>query len=286
MIKDTSCYKITLEELDLKCIQILNESVKVNTKLNSNFKYNSLDEDERNSLAIINDLFSPKKTNEEIEESNDNINSISIPTETNIKEYGQILQKKRGRKGTQNEKKKIHANDQFDNLLRKIQVHYFNFIIDFCNDALRKEFCKTKDEFKYINYKNKTTINFEYISSLRNLSIKDILKMEISSKYTSYKKTVNEELFNRIESHSQWLDKLFEMNYLELFQYYYNEEKPLSKIVLDEKEIILSPDTKSFNDILKKNENLSKKLIDTAKTVYFKYDNGSKNPFRTKIIFK
>ena len=49
-----------------------------------------------------------------------------------------------------------------------------------------------------------------------------------------------------------WLDKLFEMNYLELFKYYYNNGKPLNKIVFENKGIILSSKTKSFYYLLEK----------------------------------
>ena len=40
------------------------------------------------------------------------------------------------------------------------------------------------------------------------------------------------------------------MNYLELFNYYYNQEKPLKKLVFKNKEISLSTETESFFDLL------------------------------------
>ena len=50
-----------------------------------------------------------------------------------------ILKKKRGRERTKNLGKAVHGKDDFDNLQRKIQVHFQKFLINFCNDALVTE---------------------------------------------------------------------------------------------------------------------------------------------------
>ena len=64
----------------------------------------------------------------------------------------------------------------------------------------------------------------------------------------------------------QWLK-----NYLELFYIYYNNERPLEKIMFRNEEIILSKKTKSFYYLLEKgkNKDLKQELITTAKIVYF-----------------
>ena len=59
--------------------------------------------------------------------------------------------------------------------------------------------------------------------------IKDLLNLKISDKCKTYDKDYNQKLLEKIES--AWLNKLFSMNYLEMFKYYYNNEKPLKKIV-------------------------------------------------------
>ena len=58
------------------------------------------------------------------------------------------------------------------------------------------------------------------------------------------------------------------MNLTKLFNYYYNKEKPVNKIIFENKEIILSSKTKSFYFLLRKYKDLREKLIDTAKFVY------------------
>ena len=176
---------------------------------------------------------------------------------------------KRGKQSTTKSKKGIHDNTKLDNLIRKIQVHFLTFLVSFCSDALKKEFEFSNESFKNINYGNKTTVNFDYIYELKNLCIKDLLKMKISKKFKRYNGFYNEELLERIEYSSQWLSKLFEMNYLKLFSYYYNEGRPLDKIVFENEEIILSKETKSFYYLLEKYKHLRQNLINTVESVYF-----------------
>jgi len=91
--------------------------------------------------------------------------------------------KKRGRKRLNDNQKGVHGNDTFDNLERKIQVHFLIFVINFCNNALKTEYRHFRYTFKQINYKAKTTINQGFTSFLKQSSIKDLLNLEISTKY-------------------------------------------------------------------------------------------------------
>jgi hypothetical protein len=194
--------------------------------------------------------------------------------------------KKRGQKTSKKQRYGIHGKEKFDNLLTKIQVHYFTFLIDFCNDALKKEFQISKDSFKYINNKFKTNVSFKHISNLMNLSIKEILNMEMAKKYKRFKKSNNMDLLEKIESKSKFLSELFQKNYLELFYIYYNNERPLEKMMFGNEEIILSKKTKSFYYLLEKekNKDLRQKLIATAKSVYFGANENYGNKFSTTII--
>ena len=164
--------------------------------------------------------------------------------------YIDKLRKKRGRPiiGTSKIKKKTHGKCDFDNLERKIQVHFLNFLINFCNDALKLEFGYTSNKFSFkkINYNDKTTINYKQTSYLKNLKIKDILNFKISDKYSKSDESANKDLFKSVTGTSIWLDKIFEMKYLQLFNYYYNECEPLNKIFIENKDISLSSKTKSF----------------------------------------
>ena len=198
--------------------------------------------------------------------------------------YIDKLRKKRGRPiiGTSKIKKKTHGKCDFDNLERKIQVHFLNFLINFCNDALKLEFGYTSNKFSFkkINYSDKTTINYKQTSYLKNLKIKDILNFKISDKYSKSDESANKDLFKSVTGTSIWLDKIFEMKYLQLFNYYYNECEPLNKIFIENKYISFSPKTKSFFYLLEKNIDLKNELINTVKNIYFNGNNNS-NTFNT-----
>ena len=43
-----------------------------------------------------------------------------------------------------------------------------------------------------------------------------------------------------------WFKDIFERKYLDLFLYYYNDEKPLKELIIFDKKIILSKNTNLF----------------------------------------
>ena len=200
------------------------------------------------------------------EEENDNNGNHQINIFTVYKSH------KRGRYCYKENKHGVHGSDSFDNIERKIQVHFLTFLINFCNDALKTEYEHSKYTFKQINYRDKARIIISYIQQLKYSNIKDILNLEISNKYKNYQRNANKDLLNKVES-SDWLDKLFQMNWIELFNYYYNNEKPLNKIIFENKEIFLSYETKSFYFLLKKYKNLRQKIVGVAKNVYLNDSN-------------
>ena len=184
-------------------------------------------------------------------------------------------QKKRGRQ-TKNMKKPQHLKTDSDNLQRKIQIHFFTFIVNLSNDAIKTVFgSKTSYNFKQVDYK---------FNNLHKLAIKDILKMKISPKNKKYSRYINQDILNAVCNRSKLLENFFNINYLEFFNdFYFNEEKETTKIVFEEIEIPFSKKTKNFYHLLKKYENYKTLLIDSVKSVYFYgYDTLiSKNSFLT-----
>ena len=176
---------------------------------------------------------------------------------------------KRGRKKSNNRSIRIHGEKDFDNLLRKIQVHYLTFIINFANDTLKTGSFHFPLYFLQLNSSIKETVNFNHVSKLKSSSIRDLLILDISDKYKRYNKRQNRELFYKVENKSELLKDLFNINYLELFKYYYNNGDPLEKIVFKEKEIILSNKTKSFYYLAEKYKDLLEGLINVIELVYF-----------------
>jgi len=181
-----------------------------------------------------------------------------------------LSKKKRGRQ-SENCKKPQHICTDFDNLQRKIQVHFFTFIINLSNDAIKAVLgSNTQYNFKQIDYKLKILISHEHVTNLHKLAIKDILKMRISPRNKNYSDFINNEILNKVCNLSKLLENFFDIKYLEFFNdFYFNEEKETNKIIFEGKEIPFSKETKNFYHLLKKYENYKTLLIDSAKSVYF-----------------
>lgn len=205
---------------------------------------------------------------------------------TNIqrKDIFQItINKQRGRKKTKivsndnfkeeyKEYGKKHLKSAFDNIQTKIQVHFINFLIRFANDAINTEFQTDKKKdifyFKYINYDDKKKIEHKYIENLVNMPIKDIICLDISTKYQKYGLQYNKVLYEELKKDSPWLKSFLDMKYIDAFLIYYNDELPLKCYVFKNKNIIISKDTQSFFYLKNKNKSLEKELANIAKRVY------------------
>ena len=214
-----------------------------------------------------------------------------------------VLKKKRGRKEGQisNNKKKfglnnnkkiysnknknknknkiIHDNTTQDNLQRKINVHFLNFLINISNDVIKSEIKDQIFNLKYLDYKIKQKIDEKFLKKLKNSSLKKIIEMDISPKFSKSDKEENKININKICQMSDWLNNFFNMTYLNLLKFYYSEQKQIKKIKFDKKEIFFSEKTETFYDLLnyKRNESIKEKLKKIFLEIFF-YDNG-------KILF-
>ena len=266
-------------------------SISNNIYMNNNSEY--LD-DTNNSFNLMNRVIplddlclifkKTKNFDDEMKKEIDNVieNERQNITKKDIFQIKVFLQRGKKRTEVKEEKRKnnrIHRKDDIDNLLIKIQAHFLNFLINLTNDILKVEFGKyTSFNFKNLPYCIKKKVQYDYFHKLKNSSIKDILQMEISTKYKTFKKDVNKETFNTIYGRSNWLDDFLNMKYIDAFKLYYSA--PSHKITFKDKEIILSNKTKSFYYLLKKNDMIKNDLIIIANKIYFNrnvycFDKGS-----------
>ena len=76
-----------------------------------------------------------------------------------------------------------------------------------------------------------------------------------------------------------WLRQIFHIKFLNLFFYYYNNERPLKELTIFGKKLIFSKTTKSFSDLLqkKKNKIMEDKIVEYTKEIYFDGRNPSEN---------
>ena len=126
-------------------------------------------------------------------------------------------------------------------------------------------------------------MNFNNVSKLKKSKIKDLLNSEISVKFKNFDKNENKKLLSQLKE--TWLDKLFDMNYLDLFKYYYNnKESRLDAINFEKKKIPLTEGTKSFYDLLKENQEIKENIVEVAKTIYFGDNENDGTLFSTKTF--
>ena len=201
----------------------------------------------------------------------------------NVRNNFLVRKKTSGRTRKKKFEKVPHGNKSFDNIERKIQVHFLNFVISFSNDALRYYFKNSSFSFKKINQKEKIKVNFNNVSKLKKSKIKDLLNSEISVKFKNFDKNENKKLLSQLKE--TWLDKLFDMNYLDLFKYYYNnKESRLDTIIFEKKKIPLTEGTKSFYELLEDNKEIKENIVEVAKIIYFCEHENDGTLFSTKTF--
>ena len=150
--------------------------------------------------------------------------------------------------------KKIHSNNWEDNLLRKIQINFFDFIVNFANDSLK---ClKFPQRFLFLSYDFKKNVNKQFVSKLKESNLKEIIVNNISGKYKKYVSEYNSIMYKDIiKKENETVNKIFSINILTLFKFYYKSNKIIDLNQLGIKKIIhLSTETKMFKDLLIRNQ--------------------------------
>ena len=213
------------------------------------FAYNQVDEESINESEILFiPPYSPEITTKEIKDSGFSEKKTKSSS-TSSHSSQQFIQRKRGRKPIKNTAK-IHDRNTPDNLLRKIQVHYFKFIIDFLNEVMKQlGFTET---FCQISYKYKKNITNSFFKELKGLKLSDIICQNVSPKFKLHDENANIILYEKIKEH-EILNNLFGQNFFTLFKSIYY--KCIYKINLPKfGPITLSKDNvKMFDKLVEKN---------------------------------
>ena len=144
-----------------------------------------------------------------------------------------------------------------------------NFIIKLINDCVSSK--EKKRRFKYFTHKIKSDASKAHREELEDPSINDLLNnILISEKYNEcpeFNKNLADKLLKNKKD--KFLKDLFDMKYLELFDYYYNNNKPLKEIKIN-RIIKLSPKTKTFYALIKKNKDMKERILEVAEKIYMK----------------
>ena len=242
---------------------ILNNYDMQRSTMDSTNIINQIVENNNNIDRVCNNIFYAPKATIELEENEDKNQNPKCVT-LNLKKYT-----KRGRKKEEGKPiRKKHSSMDDDNVLTKIQVHFFTYLINITNDIIKSGFGKNGD-FQQIKYDDKKNIKLDNIKKLKNSKIKDILQMKISSKCRKYDENYNKNNYIKIletisnDASLNWITDFFHMNYLDLFEKYYNNDNSFFG-----KEINISKETKSFNDLLKKNDDKMKDCLNIISKRY------------------
>lgn len=270
----------------------------INTKQSYSYDINSFDYSEQEKEKETNSEVS-FKTNQIINESNSiekafenifvekSLIEKELPIyiikkeKTNRLSKHKFIAKKRRRKQnnvdtkrSNKKRKREHSASDWDNNLRKIQAHFLNFIVLLLNDIIKSNVERKGLLLYKFNYEAKKNINYNYVETLKNYNIKELLeKFEASPKYTKVKlekkKYVNREILDNLCKYKyNWFNELINKNILDFFKIYYNNKKKLKNIFFNGKQIILSKDTQNFYDLLQKYKEYEKKLIEAAESVF------------------
>ena len=178
--------------------------------------------------------------------------------------------KEKNLKKKENIKIKVHTATDDDNILRKIQVHFMSFIVNYTNDVI--DFLindDNKPHFNHLDYRLKKIVKHSYVEELKEKSIGDILRFDITPKMKKRNKTDNKHICEEIIKRYPSFQKFFEKNYLTLFkEYYYTNEKNTFEfnghiIPLSEK-----TKTKTFSNLIKRYNSYKEKIIYVSVNYY------------------
>ena len=188
-----------------------------------------------------------------------------------------VEKKKRGRRRkNETSKKRMHDASDYDNILRKIQVHYLTFIVSFANDLIAAFIINNKElKFKSLSYDLKKTVNHTYVQYLKNKTIGEILQFDASSKNKKYNNSINKQIFKKVCEISPYLTNFFNMSYLEFFSEYYFK---YNRAFLFEGKIVnMSKNTRIFIDLIQKNSADAEKIMQIAINNFIETKNENNN---------
>jgi hypothetical protein len=243
--------------------RIDNNSVENYSVENNSIENNSLDSFS-NSEALFNTYFisfsnivpdsldntDNRSYSNENDESNNNENRT-----TNASNHP-----RRGRKNRVNNKRPKHDKFSRDNIKRKIQVDYLKFLVNLINKIIDEIVYEGHNinniKFYPINYEFAKKVNKNSFDSLKNTTIGDIFKDNVSPRFNNYK-NLNKDVYNIIikQNQNQIIKNILDKKYLEFFKsYYLHEEKiNLLKYGLNQN-IFLSNNMGFYKDLLEKNK--------------------------------
>lgn len=174
--------------------------------------YEDLSESLLNSDILFNTLSFP-----EFENSNENQNSISSEDSSN-----QIFIIHKVKRKEKNGKSRSKRND---NILRRLKVHFFKFLITLCNDYIKFIYKDSRLKFKNITSELISDVTIELNSMLKDCTLKNVLYFPINKKFIKSKKDINISTISTLIRRYPQFKKFFNYKICELFELFTEESK-------------------------------------------------------------
>ena len=152
---------------------------------------------------------------------------------------------------------KPHTKNSQDNVLRKLNVGYLQFIILFLNSFTQYLNFKNNKEFLKLNYEYIKVIKKERILENLKKTIGQLIKeIPISKKYKLSEKDHNKKLVVYYSESSEIMKNVLNGNFLSLFPIYYNSKRKVNLSEFGKNEdLILSENVKLYKDLIEKGDN-------------------------------
>ena len=161
---------------------------------------------------------------------------------------------------------RAHNKLSYDNIIKKIKAILFKKLIAFCNNILKSENINVK--LKNINYKYVNKLNKKSELELFEMSIKQVISKEISSKYTSLNSDYNKEKIAQIleeRKDNEFLKSLFKIPYRQWIDIFILK---LNNINYKNDKSLVGLDEENFKNIEENMPKISRVLIN----IYSKND--------------
>ena len=165
------------------------------------------DEDEKKFKAInqkfTNNYYIESATDKLCKRKRNRQMEDSIAIKDKSKQQNKI---KRGReRTTDNRYYEEHTKMSGDNVVRKIKVKLFAYLLEFLNNILSKKH-NDKNRLYKLDYQFIKNLNKIKDIDYLNMPLKDLFSMEITPRYKSISYDHNKEFINRIINHEEWAE--------------------------------------------------------------------------------
>ena len=147
-----------------------------------------------NSINIFKENIPISSANEQIETSPKKETSTNSESFNKKEKKRKIKRKVDDQDISKKKNKKIHSGAADDNILRKIQIHFLSFIINYSNDVISSLTDEKLPRFKDLDYKQKKIVKLQFFEELKKKLLKKFLKLILLQK----RKIVLKKMINTI----------------------------------------------------------------------------------------